>query len=154
MSEASDGGRTPKRLAFSQLATSVELVLGALFLWAAAAKSLSPDEAMRFVVSVLKVAPAIANWVIWLTIFGEIALGVWLISGVGGPMSSLTAMVVLGCFSGLILYAVTRGFTGGCGCVGIAMSARSALIRNSCLIGAALLAAAVRGSSKPKEAFP
>jgi uncharacterized membrane protein YphA (DoxX/SURF4 family) len=104
-----------------------------VFVWAAISKSVYPDQSERMFTFL--VGAEWADAARWSVGFGEWALGSVLLLGLGGRASLFAASAVLVAFNGGLLFLWGSGFHGTCGCLGIAQSVESAMVKNAALIG-------------------
>jgi len=130
--------------------SAVPIVVGGLFIWAAASKWRTPEASAHLVTyltgmnesrTVLAVRGlALAEWV----------LGLALVAGLAPIMFHATAIVMVAGFSLVLCVALHRGFEETCGCLGLGESVQAALIRN----GVILAILAVAGScTRPGSAL-
>ena len=108
----------------------VRCVLASVLLWAAFAKLLNGHNQMR-PVTVFDEWTSHSSVRIAL-IAGEIALAVWLISGLWNRMAAVTLLVLLSAFSAVLTLELKREHPKPCGCMGPAAAIYDpAVIRKS-----------------------
>lgn len=134
-------------------ATLVRYAFAALFLVTGVAKIVSGEAFVEAVAGYGLVPTAAVDLVASAAIVGEVALGVWLASGLGRRAALGTAAGCLVAFSGVIAVAWWRGAAGDCGCfAGITESqiGLGTVLRNAALAAIAVNAAVVE---RPRSLF-
>lgn len=134
-------------------ATLVRYAFAALFLVTGVAKLVSGEAFVEAVAGYGIVPTAAVDLVASAAIVGEVALGVWLASGLGRRAALEMAAGCLVAFSGVIALAWWRGAAGDCGCfAGITESqiGLGTVLRNAALAAIAVNAAVVE---RPRSSF-
>jgi uncharacterized membrane protein YphA (DoxX/SURF4 family) len=86
------------------------------FSWGLASLKISVTYFAMQVSSYEILSPAASNFVAHVLPFFELALGLWLVSGIARRYSSLLASIAFFCFMSAITYAWLRGLKINCGC--------------------------------------
>jgi len=143
---------------YSHLA--VRIVLAAILLYAGWRKALdSPKQSEPTIFSNWSKQPPVR----WVAICGELALGVWLISGVESRAATIVFLIVISSFTGLIVVELGKEFPVPCGCSGghgnlmdpstVRASLRFDVLRNLLLIVGAAWSYLLVPVHKPRWAF-
>lgn len=116
-------------------------LLAAVFLTSGYGKLVRPFPAALAMVR-FRVVRRVRPWHGVLLGAGEVALGLWLVSGLTPAISAAGALVLLGVFLLLVSTALLRGEHFSCACLGARGSPLSgvSLLRNGLLVGVATLA--------------
>jgi uncharacterized membrane protein YphA (DoxX/SURF4 family) len=121
---------------------ALRLILGSVFVVAAAMKSLAPDE-FRFTMAQLIQPIVISEWLLsilmWSIVAVEILLGVLLLSGYRVKQTATASVVLLVVFSAALVVLMVKNES--CNCFGTAVhtSGSMSLMRNAILILIAVL---------------
>lgn len=116
----------------SAVIATCEILLGAVFVWAALWKWSHPEQSVAFL-SAIATMP-IPTLAIKGVAVAEWALGLWLFSGFRNTSARIVAGVVILLFTGLLVLASLSGVEESCGCLGLGESIRSSLARNAILL--------------------
>ena len=125
------------------------ILTASVFCWAGASKLADSTEAqsiLEFVVG--RSVPTIAFQILGAF---ELAIGAWLFSGLARQLGTMIAVFAVFSFSAFIAIAISMGFRGTCGCLGLEETALSSLYRNAILLGmlgAGCLVGSTRGSTR------
>jgi uncharacterized membrane protein YphA (DoxX/SURF4 family) len=127
-----------------RVALALRIVLGAIFVYAAYLKLHESWRLFAMDIDAYKILPSmfwvqlVARTLPWL----ELALGVWLITGIWlRGSATLLALLLMG-FFGLMIWANVKGLEINCGCFGPGERISwITLLRDGSLLGAALLLA-------------
>jgi len=122
--EASRGSTDPqarivaRQGAFLWVSTGARLVLGALWLWAALAKILDPQQSVIAVRAYRLLPEALVKPVAWGLPFLEVAIAVLLLLGIRTRLAAWISLSLLTVFVASVASAWGRGLSISCGCFG------------------------------------
>ena len=128
------------------ITTACEMLVGAVFIWAAFWKWTHPEQSAVFLSSLI--SSNIPVMLIRAVALGEWGLGIWLFSGMHAAVARVLTGMLLIAFTGLLLYASAIGVEESCGCLGLGESIRWALARNAILLLVIALASATALTSQ------
>ncbi len=112
---------------FRRLALAARLVLGGVFLYACADKILHPAAFAEAVFNYQILPPQLINLAALIIPWGELLLGLLLLSGVWLPGASLGASLLLSIFIAALALDTARGLNISCGCFSTQEAAASVL---------------------------
>ena len=98
--------------------TCARLVLGAVWLWAALAKILDPEQSVIAVRAYRLLPEALVKPVAWGLPFLELAIAVLLLLGIRTRLAAWLSLGLLAVFVGSVASAWARGLSISCGCFG------------------------------------